>query len=90
MTYAIIGIATLAGWALGMYHASTICSKNGVGLMETHNTPSKLKSPGSDAILRANAASCFGCAWHIRLWIQPWKWGRLAAPRSGERKSEAG
>jgi len=70
----LVGVA-IAGWALGMWQASTICAKQGVSLMETHDNP-KGKSPGSDMVLRNQAASCFGLVIHIRIWLKPWLWGR--------------
>lgn len=69
-----VGVA-IAGWALGMWQASTICAKQGESLMETHDNP-KGKTSGSDVVLRNQAASCFGLTFAIRIWLRPWLWGR--------------
>ena len=76
MSLLILAGVAIAGWALGMWQASHYCLRQGEELMKTHDTPSQMKNKGSDMILRNQAASCFGLAFRIQLWLKPWLWGR--------------
>jgi hypothetical protein len=74
MKFLILPGIAIAGWALGMWHASTICARQGNDLSDTlHKTTG---SKGSDMILRNRMAECLGCTFMIRLWLKPWLWGR--------------
>lgn len=85
MTMALVLLGgTLAGWALGMFQASSICERQGKDLMEAHDSPSPLKSKGSDMLLLSRAAEAFGLAWVIKLWLKPWRWGRQRGEGSGK------
>jgi hypothetical protein len=86
MSYLLI-CAVLLGWALGMYHAHSICANQANDLAAALNDKtSGYWSEGSDLILRNQLASAAGCAWRIKLWLQPWKWGRIgwAEARKGK------
>jgi hypothetical protein len=78
MSYAFYCALLIIGWVLGMGHASLICSNQVDSVAATlKNTKG---SPGSDMVLRYQLESVAGCAWAIRLWLQPWKWSRAVKP----------